>query len=50
MAKWGVLKYSIQDICNKMGTRIWKIVEDMSEIIEAKVGNPKNLVSYSFLG
>ena len=34
-----------QEICNKMGTRICKIVEEMSEIIEHKVGNPKNSVS-----
>ena len=31
--------------CNKMGTRICKIVEEMAEIIEPKVGNPKNSVS-----
>ena len=37
--------WKIQEICNKMGTRICKIVEEMSEIIEHKVGNPKNLVS-----
>ena len=34
--------WKIQEICNKMGTRICKIVEEMSEIIEHKVGNPKN--------
>ena len=28
-----------------MGTRICKIVQEMSEIIEPKVGNPKNSVS-----
>ena len=39
----GVLKNS--GICNKMGTRIYKIVEEMAEIIEPKVGNPKNSVS-----
>ena len=37
--------WKIQEICNKMGTRICKIVEEMSEIIERKVGNPKNSVS-----
>jgi len=37
--------WKIQEICNKMGTRICKIVEEMSEIIEPKVGNPKNSVS-----
>ena len=37
--------WKIQEICNKMGTRICKIVEEMSEIIEHKVGNPKNSVS-----
>ena len=37
--------WKIQEICNKMGTRICKMVEEMSEIIERKVGNPKNLVS-----
>ena len=34
--------WKIQEICNKMGTRICKIVEDMSEVIEPKVGNPQN--------
>ena len=37
--------WKIQEICNKMGTRICKIVEEMSEVIEPKVGNPKNSVS-----
>ena len=37
--------WKIQEICNKMGTRICKIVEEMAEIIEPKVGNPKNSVS-----
>ena len=37
--------WKIQEICNKMGTRICKIVQEMSEIIEPKVGNPKNSVS-----
>ena len=34
--------WKIQDISNKMGTRIYIIVEEMSEIIEPKVDNPKN--------
>ena len=34
--------WKIQEISNKMGTRICKIVEEMSEIIEPKVDNPKN--------
>ena len=37
--------WKIQEICNKMGTRICKIVEEMAEIIKPKVGNPKNSVS-----
>ena len=37
--------WKIQEICNQMGTRICKIVEEMSEIIEPKVGNPKNSFS-----
>ena len=44
LEKLGVFK-KIQEICNKMGTRICKIVQEMSEIIEPKVGNPKNSVS-----
>ena len=44
LQKLGVF-WKIQEICNKMGTRICKIVEEMSEIIELKVGNPKNSVS-----
>ena len=31
-----------QKICNKMSTRIFKIDGEMPEIIEPKVGNPKN--------
>ena len=42
--KLGVF-WKIQEICYKMGTRICKIVQEMSEIIESKVGNPKNSVS-----
>ena len=44
LQKLGVF-WKIQEICNKMGTRICKIVEEMSEIIELKVGNPENLFS-----
>ena len=40
----GVL-WKVQEICNKMGIIICKIFEDMSKIIEPKVGNPKNSVS-----
>ena len=32
----------IQEICNKMSTRIFKIDGEMPEIIEPKVGNPQN--------
>ena len=32
----------IQEICNKMSIRIFKIDEEMPEIMEPKVGNPKN--------
>ena len=32
----------IQENWSKMGTRIFKIDEEMSEIIDAKVGNPQN--------
>ena len=34
--------WKIQEISYKMGTKICKIVEEMSEIIEPKVDNPKN--------
>ena len=37
--------WKIQEICSKMGTRIFKIDEEMSEIIAAKVGNPQNSTS-----
>ena len=33
----------IQENWSKMDTRIFKIDEEMSEIIDAKVGNPQNL-------
>ena len=39
------LFWKILEIYNKMGTRICKIVEEMSEVIEPKVGNPKKSVS-----
>ena len=32
----------IQEICNKMSIRIFKIDGEMPEIMEPKVGNPKN--------
>ena len=32
----------IQENWRKMGTRIFKIDEEMSKIIDAKVGNPQN--------
>ena len=35
--------WKIQEICSKMGTKILKIDEEMSEIIDAKVGNPQNV-------
>ena len=35
----------IQEIYSQMGTRISKIYWEMSEIMELKVGNPKNSVS-----
>ena len=37
--------WKIQEICNKMGTRTCRIVEEKAEIIKPKVGNPKNSVS-----
>ena len=37
--------WKIQEICSKMGTKIFKIDEKMSEIIDAKVGNPQNSTS-----
>ena len=39
------LFWKILEIYNKMGTRICKIIEEMSEVIEPKVGNPKKSVS-----
>ena len=38
--KLGML-WKIQEICSKMGTNIFEIDEEMSEIIDAKVGNPQ---------
>ena len=37
--------WKIQEICSKMGTKIFEIDEEMSEIIDAKVGNPQNSTS-----
>ena len=37
--------WKIQDICSKMVTKIFEIDEKMSEIIDAKVGNPQNSTS-----
>ena len=42
--KLGVF-WKIQEICSKMGTRIFKIDEEMSKKIDAKVGNPQNSTS-----
>ena len=38
--KLGVFK-KIQKICTKIGTRIFKIDQEMTEKIELKVGNPQ---------
>ena len=37
--------WKIQEICSKMGTKIFGIDEEMAEIIAAKVGNPQNSTS-----
>ena len=37
--------WKIQEICSKMGTKKIEIDEKMSEIIDAKVGNPQNSTS-----
>ena len=37
--------WKIQEICSKMGTKLFEIDEKMSEIIDAKVGNPQNSTS-----
>ena len=37
--------WKIQEICSKMGTNFFEIDEEMSEIIDAKVGNPQNSTS-----
>ena len=37
--------WKIQKICSTMGTKIFEIDEKMSEIIDAKVGNPQNSTS-----
>ena len=34
--------WKIQEICSKMGTQIFKIEGELSEIIDPKVGNPQN--------
>ena len=34
--------WKIQEICSKIGTKIFEIDEEMPEIIDAKVGNPQN--------
>ena len=34
--------WKIQEICSKMGTRIFKIEGELPEIIDPKVGNPQN--------
>ena len=33
--------YKIQEICSKIGTRIFKIDQEMTEKIELKVGTPQ---------
>ena len=37
--------WKIQKICSTMGTKNFEIDEEMSEIIDAKVGNPQNSTS-----
>ena len=37
--------WKIQKICSTMGTKFFEIDEEMSEIIDAKVGNPQNSTS-----
>ena len=37
--------HKIQEICSKMGTKIFKIDGEMSKIIEHKVGNPQISIS-----
>ena len=39
------MRWKIQDICSKMVTKIFEVDEEMSEIIDAKVGNPQNSTS-----
>ena len=39
------MPWKIQEICSKMGTKIFGIDEEMAEIIAAKVGNPQNSTS-----
>ena len=40
-----VAGWKIQEICSKMGTKFFEIDEEMSEIIDAKVGNSQNSTS-----
>ena len=35
--------HKIQEICTKIGTRIFKIDQQMTEIIELKVGTPQKV-------
>ena len=37
--------WKIQEICSKMGINVFEIDEEVSEIIDAKVGNPQNSTS-----
>ena len=37
--------HKIQEICSKMGTKIFKIDGEMPKIIEHKVGNPQISIS-----
>ena len=37
------MSQKIQEICTKIGTRIFKIDEEMTEKIELKVGNPTKI-------
>ena len=39
------MRWKIQEICSKMGTNFFEIDEEMSEISDAKVGNPQNSTS-----
>ena len=37
--------WKIQEICSKMGIKLLEIDEEVTEIIDAKVGNPQNSTS-----